>query len=143
MKNLIVIMALLGMVACGSEGRPIGSSAGTSLVSEAPGVNDFIGNAQEIQLGSDTLGSVGPNDVYDYYEFTVQQGEVITVKLVGNASDDIDLFLYRQGQRLDSSESNGGIETIIHTALFTGILQVGVKYYVGNASDYILTVTAE
>jgi hypothetical protein len=143
MKKLIVIMALLGMVACGSEGRPIGSSAGTSAVSEAPGVNDFIGNAQEIQLGSDTRGRVGPNDLYDYYKFAVQQGDVIMVKLVGNASDDIDLFLYRQGQRLDSSESNGGVETITHTVLFTGTLQVGVKYYLGNASDYTLTVTTE
>jgi ABC-type glycerol-3-phosphate transport system substrate-binding protein len=143
MKMLMVIVAALVLAACGGEGPPIGSSTNAASESEGSGSNNSISNAQSIQSNSETSGNVGPNDVYDYYEFSAQEGAVVRINLAGESGNDIDLFLYLEGQLVDSSESSGNIETIIFTMPTSGTLQVGVKYYSGIASDYSLTVDAE
>lgn len=143
MKRFLVIITVLGLAACGGDGPPIGSSSSASTTSEGVDSNNTIGDAQSIQAGSEISGSVGPNDVFDYYEFSAQQGAIVRINLVGESGNDIDLYLYLEGQQVDSSQSNGNIETIIYTMLVSGTLQIGVKHYSGIVSDYSLTVDVD
>jgi hypothetical protein len=142
MKRFLVIIAVLGLAACGGDGPPIGSSSSTST-SEGVDSNNSIGDAQSIQAGSEISGSVGPNDVFDYYEFSAQEGAIVRINLVGEPDNDIDLYLYQEGQQVDSSQSSGNIETIVYAVSVSGTLQVGVKYYSGIVSDYSLTVDVD
>jgi|GEM_PF-5345983 len=105
--------------------------------------NDSFAQAEQLTLSGGTVTVTGTletnND--DYYKFSANAGEYITVTLSFNAANDFDLSLYDPSQsEIDYAWTSGVPEVCEAEAETTGTYYVGVFQWSGSGS-YTLTVT--
>ncbi len=146
MKKIILTSLALALGACGGSkdlnGQAVGaSSSSVSNVNETSTNNDSANDAQLVNLGSRISGSAGPLDIYDFYEFTAIDDQLIKINLSGDTGSDLDIYvLSNSGYSLYSSRNYDSTEEVLFSAPYAGTYYVYVYYYSGNESDYELII---
>jgi hypothetical protein len=126
-------------------GAPSSKSAASPTVVAAK--NDTFATAENIGAltgrSVTRTGSVGSNDLRDYWKFTLSRTQTVTIRLSGLAAD-IDVALYdASGRELTSGSAGGTTSEAIARVLGSGTYYVKVYPGVtGASSNYRMSLNA-
>lgn len=138
---------VLGLAACGASDDKKSNKAKPSIpfrsiqTAETLASNDTISEAQSIELWADVSGTIGEDDLSDFYSFTAEEGESFYIKLSPYNPDGIRIAVYdASGQLLEGYKQFLDNELYRYLPAYSGTFYLEIIYLNGTYPDYSVSV---
>lgn len=147
MKKYLLIIMVLGLAACGASDDKKSNKAKPSIpfrsiqTAETLASNDTISEAQSIELWADVSGTIGEDDLQDFYSFTAEEGESFYIKLSPYNPDGIRIAVYdASGQLLEGYKEFLDNKLYRYLPAYSGTFYLEIIYLNGTYPDYSVSV---
>jgi hypothetical protein len=147
MKKYLLIILVLGLAACGASDDKKSDKAKPSIpfrsiqTAETLASNDTISEAQSIDLWADVSGTIGEDDLQDFYSFTAEEGESFYIKLSPYNPDGIRIAVYdASGQLLEGYKEFLDNKLYRYLPAYSGTFYLEIIYLNGTYPDYSVSV---
>ncbi len=147
MKKYLLIIMVLGLAACGASDDKKSNKAKPSIpfrsiqTAETLASNDTISEAQSIELWADVSGTIGEDDLSDFYSFTAEEGESFYIKLSPYNPDGIRIAVYdASGQLLEGYREFLDNGLYRYLPAYSGTFYLEIIHVNGTYSDYSVSV---
>jgi len=147
MKKYLLIVLVLGLAACGASDDKKSDKAKPSIpfrsiqIAETLASNDTISEAQSIELWADVSGTIGEDDLSDFYSFTAEEGESFYIKLSPYNPDGIRIAVYdASGQLLEGYNDRIVNDFNRYLPAYSGTFYLEIIYLNGTYADYSVSV---
>lgn len=138
---------VLGLAACGASDDKKSNKAKPSIpfrsiqTAETLASNDTISEAQSIELWADVSGTIGEDDLQDFYSFTAEEGESFYIKLSPYNPDGIRIAVYdASGQLLEGYKEFLDNKLYRYLPAYSGTFYLEIIYLNGTYPDYSVSV---
>lgn len=137
----------MGLAACGASDDKKSDKAKPSIpfrsiqTAETLASNDTISEAQSIDLWADVSGTIGEDDLQDFYSFTAEEGESFYIKLSPYNPDGIRIAVYdASGQLLEGYKEFLDNKLYRYLPAYSGTFYLEIIYLNGTYPDYSVSV---